>query len=218
MTTGPREKLELKGKSSLSNAELLAILINSGTRTKTAVDIARIILSDLKGDLNKLARLTISDLSKYDGVGKVKAISIISAMELCRRRKPENVLKRKTVSGSTDIYEEMKPDLADQTFEQFWIICLNRANNVVHKALISTGGLTSTIADPRKIFKIALEHNASGVVFCHNHPSGNIRPSDADISLTKKLKQAGEYLDIQVLDHLIIGAGSYYSFADHGRM
>lgn len=214
----PREKLETKGKRSLSNVELLAILINSGTKTKTAVDVARSILKDLNGDLNALAKVSVQDLCKYEGMGKVRSITVISAMELCRRRKPESTTNKMTITSSSDIYSEMKTHLADELYEQFWMLCLNRANKLVNTALISNGGLTGTVADPRKIFKIALENSASGVIFCHNHPSGNIKPSDADISLTKKLKMAGEYLDIAVLDHLIIGGESYYSFADNGRM
>jgi DNA repair protein RadC len=214
----PREKLEGRGRSALSDAELLAILINSGTKSMTALDIAKSLLASIQGDLNKLSRMSIAELCKYEGLGKARAVTIISAMELCRRRRPEGFAKKNKITCSKDIYLEMRSHLEDQDYEQFWMLSLNRANNIIQKSLISKGGLTSTVADPRKIYNIALENKASGVILCHNHPSGNLIPSDADISLTRKLKTAGKYLDIDVLDHIIFGDNAYYSFADQGKM
>jgi DNA repair protein RadC len=214
----PREKLMLKGRSSLSDAELIAILIGSGTTTCSAVDLAKIILKDTGNDLNQLATLSVSDLQKFKGIGEAKAISIISALELGRRRKVSVPAERVGISCSEDAYHLMKPHLMDISHEQFWIILLNKSNKVIKKSQVSTGGISGTVADPRIIFKIAVENLACGIILVHNHPSGNKKPSEADIQLTQRLKQAGVYLDVPVLDHLIFTDQGYYSFADEGKL
>jgi DNA repair protein RadC len=212
----PREKLLLKGKSALSDAELIAILIGSGTAKLTAVDVAKLILSAIQNDLNELARLSVKDLMKHKGIGEAKAITIVSALELGRRRKESSVTVKTRITCSTDIYNYIKPQLLDLPHEEFWIILLNRANIVMKKESISSGGVAGTVADPKIIFKKALEQLASSVILVHNHPSGNIKPSTADISLTQKMKQAGQFLDLPILDHIIFTDTDYYSFADEG--
>ncbi len=212
----PREKLMLKGKASLSEAELIAILINSGTVDLTAVDVAKIILKSVGNNLNDLARLSIKDLSKFRGIGEAKAISIIAALELGRRRKEQDRPQRARVTCSRDAYNEMIPHLIDKPHEEFWILLMNRANEILRPVQISAGGVSGTVADPKIIFKQAIEHLASSMILLHNHPSGNLTPSQADKDLTRKLKDAGKLLDIPVLDHLIFTDKAYYSFADEG--
>jgi DNA repair protein RadC len=214
----PREKLTLKGKAALSDAELIAILLGTGTASMSAVDVAKSILGAVSNDLNELARLTVKDLTKIKGIGEAKAITIISALELGRRRKDVTTEERPKITGSKDIYDLLKADLLDLHHEAFWIVLLNRANRVIKKHQISKGGVAGTVADPKLIFKIALEELASAVVLAHNHPSGNLNASKADIDLTKKLKESGKLLEIQVLDHLIIAGKKYMSFADEGLM
>ena len=214
----PREKLLLKGKAALSDAELLGILIGSGTRSLSAVDVCKIILQANHNNLNELARLSPKELTKFKGIGEAKAISIIAALELGRRRKESQPLKRPKISCSEDAYKAIKAELWDKQVEEFWLLILNRANQVMSKVQISTGGVAGTVADPKVIFKAALEHLASGVILIHNHPSGNLKPSQADIQLTKKLKEAGSFLDLPILDHLIFTDQSYYSFADEGLL
>jgi DNA repair protein RadC len=212
----PREKLMLKGKAALSEAELIAILINSGTVDLTAVDVAKIILKSVNNNLNELARLSIKDLSKFRGIGEAKAISIIAALELGRRRKEQDRPIRARVTCSRDAYNEMIPHLIDKPHEEFWILLMNRANEILRPVQISAGGVSGTVADPKIIFKQALEYLASSMILFHNHPSGNLIPSQADKDLTRKLKDAGRLLDIPVLDHLIFTDKAYYSFADEG--
>lgn len=212
----PREKLMLKGKAALSEAELIAILINSGTVDLTAVDVAKIILKSVDNNLNELARLSIKDLSKFRGIGEAKAISIIAALELGRRRKEQDRPIRAKVTCSRDAYNEMIPHLSDKPHEEFWILLMNRANEILRPVHISTGGVSGTVADPKLIFKQAIEHLASSMILFHNHPSGNLTPSQADKDLTKKLKDSGRLLDIPVLDHLIFTDKAYFSFADEG--
>jgi len=212
----PREKLTLKGKSALSDAELIAILIGSGNRNETAVELSKKILSSINNDLNKLGKLTIPDLTKFKGIGEAKAITIISALELGRRRKDSEVEKRKSIKSSNDAYNIIADVLSDLPHEEFWVIYLNKKNEVLKKENISKGGIDGTIADTKIIFKHAIEHLASAIILCHNHPSGNLKPSNADIKLTKKLKETGIMLDTPVLDHLIIGEKNYFSFADEG--
>jgi DNA repair protein RadC len=214
----PREKLLLKGRAALSNAELLGLILGSGSRRESAVDLAKRIL-DLSGNnLTELSRLSIPDLTRVKGVGMAKATTLVAAFELGNRRREQEAIQRDKVSGSREVFELFHGELSTATYESFWVLLLNRANRVLRKISISEGGLSGTVADPKKIFKIALEHNASSVILCHNHPSGNIQPSEADIRLTKKMKQAGELLDMPVLDHLIIGGDSYFSFADEGNL
>lgn len=214
----PREKLVLKGKATLSDAELIAILLGTGTSKLSAVDLAKNILQAVNNDLNELARLTVKDLMKIKGIGEAKAITIISALELGRRRKDFQVEEKPKIGGSADAFEILKADLLDIPHEAFWIILLNRANRVIKKHQISQGGVAGTIADPKIIFKVAVEELASGIILAHNHPSGNLTASQADLDLTKKLKESGKLLDIQVLDHLIIAGKKYLSFADEGLM
>ncbi|GAB3506539.1 DNA repair protein RadC [Spirosoma knui] len=212
----PREKLMLKGKAALSEAELIAILINSGTIDLTAVDVAKIILKSVGNNLNELARLSIKDLSKFRGIGEAKAISIVAALELGRRRKEQDRPQRAKITCSRDAYNEMIPHLLDKPHEEFWILLMNRANEVLRPVQISAGGVSGTVADPKIIFKQAIEHLASSMILLHNHPSGNLTPSQADKDLTRKLKDAGRLLDIPVLDHLIFTDKAYLSFADEG--
>jgi DNA repair protein RadC len=213
----PREKLLLKGKSALSNAELLGILIGSGTRELTAVDLAKMILEQNNNDLNKIARLSVQELKKFKGIGDARAINIVSALELGRRRTTEDLVLEK-ISGSSDVYESMKPILADLPHEEFWLLLLNRANKIIKKQPISRGGVSGTVADPKLIFNHALNHLASSVILVHNHPSGNTKPSEADKRLTKQLFEAGKLLEIAVLDHIIFTDNAYFSFADENLL
>ena len=210
----PREKLALKGKSTLSDAELVAILIGSGNKNETAVELSKKILASINNDLNQLGKLTIAYLIKFNGIGEAKAISIIAALELGRRRKTADVDKRPKVNSSKDAYNSISPLLSDLQHEEFWVIYLNRNNEILKQENISKGGVSGTIADSKIIFKSAIESLASAMILCHNHPSGNLKPSNADIQLTKKLQEAGIMLDIPVLDHLIIGEKDYFSFSD----
>lgn len=212
----PREKLLHKGPSALSNAELIAILIGSGNLQESAVALSKRIMSEQKDNLAELARLTISDLKKYKGIGEAKAITIAAALELGRRRSITVLNEKAQIKDSKSAYILLQKELGDLNYENFCIILLNRANKVLKTIRISEGGITGTVVDPRKVFKIALDNNATSLILGHNHPSGQLTPSEADIQLTKKLKQAGETLDLPVLDHIIVGDGNYYSFADEG--
>jgi len=214
----PREKLLIKGKSALSDAELIAILIGSGTRSLSAVDVAKRILHNADNDLNKLAKFTVKDLQKIKGIGEAKAISIVGALELGRRRKESEFEKKVKITCSKDIYQFMKPELMDLQKEEFWVILLNRANHVIKKERISSGGISGTIADPKIIFKAALDQYASFIILVHNHPSGNLKPSRADLDLTSKMKTGGKILEILVLDHIIFADDAYLSFADDGLL
>ncbi len=214
----PREKLLAKSPTALSNSELLAILINNGTRSRSALDLAKDILKLGKDNLNELGRLTVKDLQKVGGIGPAKAVTIAAALELGRRRQAAESLVKPAVSSSSAVAEYLRSVLQDETREIFVVIFLNRANRINGHHVISTGGITGTVADPRIIMKKALEENATGIILSHNHPSGNINPSREDINLTKKIKEAASYLDISVLDHIIIGNDKYYSFADSGDL
>ncbi|KAA9332104.1 JAB domain-containing protein [Hymenobacter busanensis] len=212
----PREKLMAKGRAALTDAELMAILLGSGTAKLSAVDVAKLVLAATGNDLNELARLSIKDLMRHKGIGEAKAITIVAALELGRRRKETAAAERVTITCSTDIYNLIRPNLQDLPHEEFWVILLNRANVVMRKQSISSGGVAGTVADPKMIFKLALEQLASSIILVHNHPSGNRNPSAADIALTRKLKEGGLYMDLPVLDHLIYTDRGYYSFADEG--
>ncbi|MCB2221150.1 MAG: DNA repair protein RadC [Bacteroidetes bacterium] len=214
----PREKLLLKGRQSLSDAELIAILMGSGSRNESAVDLAKRILRESNDNLVELSKLSVKDLMKFKGVGEAKAISIIAALELGKRRRGAEALDRKKISSSRDVFEYFSGIFGDLTYEAFYTLLLNRANKVIRHIQISEGGFSGTVADPKKIFKIGLENNATSIILCHNHPSGSVKPSDADIKLTRKLKNAGEMLDMPILDHLILGDEKYYSFADEGTL
>jgi DNA repair protein RadC len=214
----PREKLLLKGKSSLSDAELIAILLGSGTSKMSAVEVAKKVLQGAGNSLHDLACLSVKDLTKIKGIGEARAITIVAALELGRRRKDFEPDVKPKVSGSKDAYELLKSDLLDLPHEEFWVLLLNRANRVIKKYQISQGGVAGTVADPKIIFKMALQELASGIVLAHNHPSGNLTASQADIDLTKKLKEGSRLLEITVLDHLIIAGQKYFSFADEGMI
>jgi DNA repair protein RadC len=212
----PREKLLLKGKSALSDAEHLAILLGSGTVSMSAVDLAKQILASANNNLHELAKRSVKDLMKFKGIGEAKAITIVSALELGRRRKDSDPKKKEKIMSSADVYDIMSPYLLDAHREEFWTILLNRANEVIRVERISEGGLTGTVADPKLIFKTALDHLASALILIHNHPSGNLKPSQADIELTHKLKEGGKLLEIPILDHLIFTDHGFYSFIDEG--
>jgi len=214
----PREKMVQKGRAALSDAELIAILLGSGTAKLTAVDVGMLMLQAVDNDLNERARLSIKQLCRHPGVGPAKAISVVAALELGRRRKESGAGRRTTITCSRDIYHAVRPQLQDLPHEEFWIVLLNRANVVMRLEKVSSGGVAGTVADPKMIFKTALEHLASSIILVHNHPSGNRQPSGADISLTKKLKEAGGFLDLPVLDHLIYTDLGYFSFADEGLL
>ncbi len=212
----PREKLLKKGRVSLSDAELIAILIGSGNRDESAVELSKRILSGIDNSLNKLGKLTVNDLIKFKGIGEAKAISIITALELGRRRRLEEALEKPKISSSRSVFDLMQPIIGELQHEEFWILFLNNANKIQLKTQMSKGGITGTLVDTRLIFKQALELAATGLILCHNHPSGTLKPSTSDINLTNKIKKGGEILDIKVLDHLIITEKEYYSFADEG--
>lgn len=212
----PREKLLLKGAEILSNSELLAILIHNGTKEKTAVDLGKEILKLGKDNLAELGKLSVKELMKIKGIGEAKAITIAAALELGRRRLATSSLEKSIIGSSTDIAAYLRSALKDYRREVFAVIFLNRANKINHFEIVSAGGITGTVADPRVILKKALEENAVSIILCHNHPSGSLRPSRADEELTNKIKEAAKYFDIKVIDHIIVGEDGYYSFADEG--
>lgn len=211
----PREKLLTKGTEALSNSELIGILIGSGTKTKSAVDVAKEVLNRAKDNLNELGKLSIKELMKTDGIGEARAITIAAALELGRRRQATESQKQ-VVKNSADIAHYLQAQLKDKQHEVFAVAFLNRANKINHIEIVSEGGITGTVADPRIILKKALEHNAVNIVLCHNHPSGSLQPSRADEALTKKIKEAAMLLDMTVVDHIIVSEDGYYSFADEG--
>ena len=212
----PREKMILKGRHNLSDAELLAILLGSGSRHETAVALAQRILKSVNSDLNELGKRTLAELKKFRGVGEAKAISIIAALELGRRRQLSDIREKPQIKVSKDVFDLIGPLLSDLSYEEFWILLLNRANKVLGKELISRGGVVGTVVDAKIIFKKAIEGNAVSIILCHNHPSGTLRPSQSDIDITKRLKAAGETLEIGIIDPLIKAGNSYYSFAENG--
>ena len=214
----PREKMLAKGKESLSNAELIAILIGSGNSNESAVDLSRRILRDNNDNLIELSKLSLNDLLKYKGIGEAKAVTIAAALELGRRRRFSEALEKPCIRNSQLAYECFYAHLSDLNHEQFWIMLLNNANKVIKLEKIGVGGMTGTTADPKKIFKSALENNATNIMLCHNHPSGNIFPSNADKTITNNIKKAGQFLEIKILDHIIIGNDNYFSFADEGLL
>ena len=212
----PREKLLLKGAENLSNSELLAILIHNGTKEKTAVDLGKEILKLGKDNLNELGKLSVKELMKIKGIGEAKAITIAAALELGRRRQATASLEKSVIGTSNDIAAYLRAALKDYRHEVFAVIFLNRANKINHFEIVSAGGITGTVADPRVILKKALEENAISIILCHNHPSGSLKPSRADEELTTKIKEAAKYFDIKVIDHIIVSEDGYYSFADEG--
>lgn len=214
----PREKLILKGRSALSDAELIAILIGSGTKELSAVELSKQILAEQNNNLSALARLNVEELMRHKGIGEAKAISIIAALELGRRRKVETPLDRPQIRSSQDAFDILQPELGDLHHEEFFVLMLARNNKVISKDRISSGGVTGTVADPKLIFKRALDKRAAAIVLAHNHPSGNLLPSKPDIALTKQVCEAGKLLEITIVDHLIITTEGYYSFADEDML
>lgn len=214
----PREKLLLKGRAALSDAELIAILIGSGSRNESAVDLSKRILSASNANLNELAKLSVADLMQFKGIGEAKAISIITALELGKRRRLSEVLQKPKITCSNDVYDLLQPHIADLSHEEFWVLFLNQRNMVISSKCMGQGGITGTISDVRLIFREALMQKATAIVAGHNHPSGNTKPSQQDIHLTKRLKESGALLEIRLLDHIIVTQKHYYSFADEGMM
>lgn len=214
----PREKLMLNGPRSLSDAELLAILIGSGNLNESAVELTRRILTSVGNDLNELSRKSIDSLKSFKGIGDAKAITIVAALELGKRRKEAGVFNTKTITGSRDAFDYFQPLLGDLNHEEFWVMVLDRGNKIKDTFKASQGGVTGTVTDVKIIIKAALEKLANSIILCHNHPSGNLQASDADRKITKKISEAAKYMDIQVLDHIIIGQNSYLSFADEGML
>ena len=212
----PREKLFTKGPAALSDSELLAILISTGNKNKSAVELAREILQLGKNNLNELGKLSVNDLMAIKGIGEAKAITLAAALELGRRRQATASLTKTNISSSNDIAEYLKATLKDYAYEIFAVVFLNRANKINHFEIISKGGITGTVADPRIILRKALEQEATAIVLCHNHPSGNLKPSRADEELTLKIKEAAKYFDITVMEHIIVSEEGYFSFADEG--
>ena len=212
----PREKLLMKGAESLSDSELLAILIVNGTRSKTAIDLAKEILILGKNNLPELGKLSVKELMKIKGIGEAKAITIVAALEIGRRRQAMNYREKAVMTSSSDVANYLQSLLKDYRHEVFAVLFLNRANKIKHFQIVSEGGITGTVADPRIILKKALEEDAVSIILCHNHPSGSLKPSGADQELTKKIKEAAKFFDIKVLDHLIVSDAGYYSFADEG--
>ncbi len=213
----PREKLAANGRETLSNAELLGILLGNGTRNKSAVDLARDILKLANNDISKLAQLSIKDLCSVSGIGPAKAITIIAAIELGGRRK-KSMTVTEFIKSSNDAYSFFEHMLQDKPYEEFWVLFLKQNNQIIKPYKVSEGGVTGTVADPKRIYKAALENNATNIILCHNHPSGNLTPSQQDIKITEKLVNAGKQLDIAVLDHIIVASSGYYSFADEGKI
>lgn len=214
----PREKLLHKGKAALSDAELLAILLGSGSKDESAVGLAQKILHSVGQNLNELGRRSIAELQTFKGVGPAKAIAIAAATELGRRRQMSRLADKPQISSSRSAFEAIAPTIVDLQYEEFWILNLNRANRVMSKTKISSGGVAGTVVDAKIVFRRALHAEASSIILCHNHPSGSLRPSEADLELTKKLVAAGKAVDITVLDHLIVSDQGYYSFADEGKL
>ena len=212
----PREKLMLKGKQILSDAELIAILIGSGNRSESAVELSKRILASTSNNLNALGKLSVKQLTTFKGIGEAKAISIVAALELGRRRRMEETYELQKITCSKAVFEIMQPIIGELPHEEFWVLYLNNSNKVIYKSQISKGGITGTVVDIRIVFKWALEHNATSIILTHNHPSGKLAASEADKQITQKIKLAGQQLDIPILDHIIITENDYLSFADEG--
>lgn len=214
----PREKLLNKGAKLLSNAELIAILIGSGNRNESAVELSKKILSKTHNNLNELGKKSVRDLMQFKGIGEAKAISIVAALELGKRRKLAEVVEKTKISGSQDVFDYMQAFVSDLQHEEFWVILLNRSNKVIEHQKISQGGIAGTVIDVKIIMKNAINNLASAIIICHNHPSGNLQPSEADIKITQKITEAASLFDMNMLDHIIIGDNAYFSFADEGMI
>jgi len=214
----PREKMISRGISSLTDAELIAILISSGNSNESAVDLSRRIMESNHHNLHELSKLNCDELKRFRGIGPAKAITLIAAMELGRRRNQSEALEKDQIKGSKDAANYLRPVIGDLSHEEFWVIFLNRQNKVIEKQKLSQGGMTGTVIDVRLVLKLALEKHATSLIFCHNHPSGNLEPSDADKKITRQLKEAGAVMEIPVMDHLIITQSGFFSFADEGLL
>jgi DNA repair protein RadC len=214
----PREKFLLKGKSAVSDSELLAIIMGSGNREESAVELARRILNSVENNWHRLSHLSIKDLTKFKGIGEAKAISIATALEIGNRKSQQEVLERQQISSSKDAFEILQPHLSDLQTEEFWAIFLNHQNKILYKTCLFRGGIASSVADVRVIFKTALEHFSTQIIVAHNHPAGSLKPSKEDISITQKIKEAGKLLDIELLDHLILTQNNFFSFKDEGLL
>lgn len=214
----PREKFLSKGKNSLSDSELLAIIMGSGNKDETAVELARKILASVNNNWNQLSLLSLRDLMKFKGIGSVKAISIVTALEIGRRRIDQQLPEKRVISSSNDAYLTLKNHLSDLRTEEFWAIFLNQSNRIVHFTQLTQGGINQSVVDVRVLFRTALDHFSTGIIIAHNHPSGNLKPSIDDLDITQKIKEAGNMLSIQLLDHLIITQNSYFSFSDEGLL
>lgn len=214
----PREKLLQKGYQALTNAELIAILLGSGTKSESAVDVARRLLGIADNELEQLGQFSLNKLSEPKGIGQAKAITIAAALELGRRRKETKPQKKPRITESRDVHEYMYPYFADLSHEQFYLVLLNRKHEIMDTTNISKGGVSGTVVDPKIVFKTAIDKLASSIIICHNHPSGNKKPSEEDKRLTRRLQEGAEYLDIRVLDHLVLTDSGYLSFADEGLM
>ena len=214
----PREKFLLKGKSVLSDSELLAIILGSGNTQESAVELSRRILKSVDNNWQKLSLLYIKDLMKFKGIGEAKAISVAAALEIGRRKASQEIPEKLSIKNSTDAYIVFSEHLSDLRTEEFWVIFMNQKNQIIYKSQISKGGITGTIVDVRVLFKIALEHYATSIIVAHNHPTGNLKPSEADLKITKNIKNAGEILNITLADHLIIGEKTFFSFQDQGLL
>ncbi|GGG65065.1 RadC family protein [Epilithonimonas arachidiradicis] len=212
----PREKFLLKGKAAVSDSELLAIIMGSGNREESAVELARRILNSVENNWHRLSQLSIKDLMKFKGVGEAKAISIATALEIGNRKSQQEVLERQQISSSKDIFEILQPHLSDLPTEEFWAVFLNHQNKILYKTCLFRGGIASSVADVRIIFKTALEHFSTRIVIAHNHPAGSLKPSQQDITITNKIKDAGKLLEIELLDHIIIAHNKFYSFKEEG--
>ncbi|MNK34727.1 hypothetical protein D3C87_532390 [compost metagenome] len=212
----PREKFLLKGKSAVSDSELLAIIMGSGNREESAVELARRILNSVENNWHRLSQLSIKDLIKFKGVGEAKAISIATALEIGNRKSQQEVLEKQQIESSKDAFEILQAHLSDLQTEEFWAIFLNHQNKILYKTCLFRGGIASSVADVRVVFKTALEHFSTQIIVAHNHPAGSLKPSKEDINITQKIKDAGKLLDIDLLDHLILTQNKYYSFKDEG--
>ncbi|MFC6267570.1 RadC family protein [Frigoriflavimonas asaccharolytica] len=214
----PREKMMLKGKSALSDSELLAIIMRNGSREETAVELARRILNSVDNNWHNLSKLSLPDLMKFKGVGQVKAIEITTALEIGKRRAAQEIPEKIKIASSKDIFHVLHPYLGDLQTEEFWAIFLNQNNKILHKTRLTSGGINQSVVDIRILFKIACEHFATGIIISHNHPSGNLKPSQEDFKITKSIKEASRIMQITLIDHIIIAQNSYYSFADEGEL
>lgn len=214
----PREKFLLKGKNALSDSELLAIILKIGHKEESAVELARNILKSVDYNWHNLSKLSVNDLTKFKGIGKVKAIEILTALEIGRRRASQEVPERKKITSSKDIFQILHPHLSDLQTEEFWAVFVNQSNSVLHISKMTSGGITNSVVDVRTLFKMALEHFATGIFVAHNHPSGNLKPSEEDRRITRQIAQAGNILQIKLIDHLILNQSHYFSFADEGLL